>query len=73
MTATMLPHTNGVHTASGQLHSGLDRGSVERIVREIVLRSAGGPPPSQEPRHGVAAGSQEQHARHHEQDGQNHP
>jgi propanediol utilization protein len=25
----------------------LDRASVERIVREIVLRSAGGPPPSQ--------------------------
>jgi putative phosphotransacetylase len=47
MTATMTPHTNGAHTAFGQLHSGLDRGSVERIVREIVLRSAGGPPPSQ--------------------------
>ena len=27
--------------------SGLDRASVERVVREIVLRSAGGPPPSQ--------------------------
>ena len=27
--------------------AGLDRGSVERVVREIVLRSAGGPPPSQ--------------------------
>ncbi|MGB8852330.1 MAG: phosphate propanoyltransferase [Pirellulales bacterium] len=47
MTATMNPHANVVHTAFGQLHSGLDRGSVERIVREIVLRSAGGPPPSQ--------------------------
>lgn len=47
MTATMTTHTHGMHTAFGQLHSGLDRGSVERIVREIVLRSAGGPPPSQ--------------------------
>ncbi|MEY3206157.1 MAG: Phosphate propanoyltransferase [Planctomycetota bacterium] len=47
MTATMTTHTNGVQTAFGQLHSGLDRSSVERIVREIVLRSAGGPPPSQ--------------------------
>jgi putative phosphotransacetylase len=47
MTATITSHSNGSHTAFGQFHSGLDRGSVERIVREIVLRSAGGPPPSQ--------------------------
>jgi putative phosphotransacetylase len=43
MTATM----NGSATAFTGLPSGLDRSSVERIVREIVLRSAGGPPPSQ--------------------------
>ncbi|MFM8953898.1 MAG: phosphate propanoyltransferase [Planctomycetaceae bacterium] len=42
MTATM----NGFTTAFTGLPSGLDRTSVERIVREIVLRSAGGPPPS---------------------------
>jgi putative phosphotransacetylase len=34
--------------------AGLDRRAVERIVREIVLRSAGGPPPSQASAHGKA-------------------
>jgi propanediol utilization protein len=47
MTATMNPSPNGIHAATSGLSAGLDRASVERIVREIVLRSAGGPPPSQ--------------------------
>jgi hypothetical protein len=47
MTATMNPSTNGFHAATAGLSAGLDRSSVERIVREIVLRSAGGPPPTQ--------------------------
>jgi putative phosphotransacetylase len=47
MTDTMNPPANGSHAATAGLSAGLDRRSVERIVREIVLRSAGGPHPSQ--------------------------